>query len=948
MTERAPRIHCLVATAIFAGALSADLAFAGGALEFDVAGHPVAWSTASPIEYKTDLGGLGGLDNGQANQVVANAFASWQGVSTAAIAYQRVGPLGEDVHGPTVSPPTVGNYGPYLGPYADPPMPPRGENVVVFDADGSIFDELFGTGTGILGFAGPTFFAVGSTTSAVGAPVPAGAHIVEGIVFLNGKLIDGIDGAGNPEVALGLFEAAILHELGHFSGLDHTQLHALKGFERADGSTVGDVTNTETMYPFIGRAEQGTLALDDRVALSLLYPSAGFAGAPGCLIGRVLRADGQPWTDANVVAYSLDFPDEAVSSVSGADGLASDAGQYALCGLTPGHDYRIEVQEIDVFASLASSVGPFDFPLPLPGPPEGWNGPYEGSDPALDDPTQTLAVTATSGTIASLDIRLNEQRFAVSNAVWVDDAVPSAPATAAPAGLVLGDFDHDSKLDMVSVERDFAPGNEIRFARGHGDGTFDPPVKIDSFPGNVALVAGQFNLAADSDLDIAVVSSSGDELRLYFGAGNGTFAPALTLEPAPANPSRPTLLAAGKLNGDAFADLLYLRSEADQSVTVLAFLGDGSGNFLRVASTIPSNLGITFSTVSSLVLGDFAGSPATDALVALPDLPGLAVLVGNGSGGFVASVQPLSSISSRLGTALAVADFDRDGRLDVAVPDYSPVGGAGNLAGSWIDILRNDPAQGFTLASRAAIGESLQGALVAADFDRDGLADILAAGSYLGAGEPGAKLSLVYGDGKAGIKPVQGPLGPQPVTAIWGLAEFPAALYPGELQAGDLNGDGRLDAVVSDHSTGVFGIADSFPSQISILLAQSLPFERPREYYTLAPCRLVDTRGTPPLVNDNPRTLQVTGTCGVPGTAKALSVNVTAISSTGAGNLVIYPGPLGPLPNTWTTSFARGVTRANNAVITLSPDGSGSFVVLPSVASGGSLHIAIDVNGYFQ
>ena len=192
------------------------------------------------------------------------------------------------------------------------------------------------------------------------------------------------------------------------------------------------------------------------------------------------------------------------------------------------------------------------------------------------------------------------------------------------------------------------------------------------------------------------------------------------------------------------------------------------------------------------------------------------------------------------------------------------------------------------LASRVAIPEPLQTSLVAADFDRDGLPDLLSAGSYLAAGAPGAKVNLLYGDGQGGVKVVPGPLSAHLVTSIWGLAEFPAALYPGEVQVADLNGDGRLDVVVSDHSTAVFGISDQYPAQISVLLAQELPAERARDFYTVTPCRLVDTRSGSPIVDNSPTTLQLAGAC-VPISAKALSVNLTAITPSGDSGFSFYP-----------------------------------------------------------
>jgi len=87
---------------------------------------------------------------------------------------------------------------------------------------------------------------------------------------------------------------------------------------------------------------------------------------------------------------------------------------------------------------------------------------------------------------------------------------------------------------------------------------------------------------------------------------------------------------------------------------------------------------------------------------------------------------------------------------------------------------------------------------------------------------------------------------------------------------------------------------------------------------------------------------------GVPLTAKALSVNATAIAPQGNGTLQFRAGPLGPVPTATAASFRAGVTRANNAVIQLSADGAGKVIVTATVADGGSVHLALDVNGYFE
>jgi len=127
----------------------------------------------------------------------------------------------------------------------------------------------------------------------------------------------------------------------------------------------------------------------------------------------------------------------------------------------------------------------------------------------------------------------------------------------------------------------------------------------------------------------------------------------------------------------------------------------------------------------------------------------------------------------------------------------------------------------------------------------------------------------------------------------------------------------------------------------------------PTDFFTVPPCRLVDTRnaagptGGPALGASATRSFPVTGgTCGVPPTAKAASVNVAAVGATAPGSLVLFLGDAfgPPLPST--INFIPEVTRANNAVVALATDGTGTINVMNS--STAAVHFVLDVNGYFQ
>lgn len=122
-------------------------------------------------------------------------------------------------------------------------------------------------------------------------------------------------------------------------------------------------------------------------------------------------------------------------------------------------------------------------------------------------------------------------------------------------------------------------------------------------------------------------------------------------------------------------------------------------------------------------------------------------------------------------------------------------------------------------------------------------------------------------------------------------------------------------------------------------------------YFTLAPCRLVDTRnpagpqGGPALSSGAARTFQVTGSCGVPPGATAVALNATAVGPTGEGHLQLYPGGT-PAPATSVLNFPPRRTRANNAIVPLGA--AGDLVASAVVTGGGTTDLVIDVVGYFQ
>jgi hypothetical protein len=348
--------------------LAGGSAGAGGPLFIDENGDFLLWSTAQPIAYRTDGGSLSSEVSGaQALARVDGMFDVWQNVASSSIAYTHAGPIlpvagfsDGDVN-------TAEEFNAVEGDCFDGDQSP-----VVYDATGSMFAAL-GMDPGVIGFAGPC--------AANGA-----GEIVSGRAAINGTYQDGIDSGENFELNPQEFDAALIHEFGHFSGLDHSQIN-VNCFEGACGSD--DLAGLPTMFPFLVSAQQRTLSTDDVAWISRLYPQ-NFSATHGTISGVVYFTDGESHAQlVNVIARRVDAGDNedrqfAASSVSGyrfgfvhgnaitgaqSNGVgSSDPAHIGLFEIpVPAGSYTLEVEAIHREFVGGSSVGPGLLSFELPG-----------------------------------------------------------------------------------------------------------------------------------------------------------------------------------------------------------------------------------------------------------------------------------------------------------------------------------------------------------------------------------------------------------------------------------------------------------------------------------------------------------------------------------------------------------------------------------------------------
>jgi len=116
-------------------------------------------------------------------------------------------------------------------------------------------------------------------------------------------------------------------------------------------------------------------------------------------------------------------------------------------------------------------------------------------------------------------------------------------------------------------------------------------------------------------------------------------------------------------------------------------------------------------------------------------------------------------------------------------------------------------------------------------------------------------------------------------------------------------------------------------------------------YTTLTPCRLLDTRSGSALVSGTAYVLTMQGFCGIPVSARAVALNVAVVQPTGSGYLTLYPADQSA-PLASTINFSANQVLSNNAIVLLSADGK--IKILPLVGGSGTVHVVVDVAGYFD
>jgi len=457
-----------------------------------------------------------------------------------------------------------------------------------------------------------------------------------------------------------------------------------------------------------------------------------------------------------------------------------------------------------------------------------------------------------------------------------------------PNAVVIGDFNRDGKPDLASAGgplNEFPTPGTLSIRIGNGDGSFAAPTNYTTGVFPLSAVTADFN--GDGNPDLAVANTEDNNVSIFLGDGTGFFATAANYSVG----GGPLSIAVGDFNGDGVPDLVTANSDQDfgsqnpDHISIL--IGSGNGSFaapvLYAAHLHPD----------SVAVGDFNRDGKIDIAAANANSDDVSIFLGSGNGTFAGAVNYGTSGEPR---ALAVADFNNDGKADLAIACARAL---------TVSILMGNGDGTFTAAPNRSAG-SYPSAVAVADLNGDGKADLAVANADSIYGPNDLSFLLGNGDGTFSAR-----------------TNLDTGIQSSAVAAGDFNRDGKIDLALANFSSSTVSILTGACADLTITKSHAGNFTAPQTgaTYTLT----VNNAGTGSTIS------AVTVT-------DILPDNLTATAVSGPG----WSCNLGTLTCTRGASLNGGASYPITLTVNVAATAPANLINTASVSGGGEINLAND------